>query len=62
MDFKDKTVIITGAARGIGRVIAEKFVRLGAVVVVNDLEQAAVDRVARMSPKRSRLRNYSIKH
>jgi 3-oxoacyl-[acyl-carrier protein] reductase len=47
MDFKDRIVIVTGAARGIGRVIAEKFVRLGAVVVVNDLEQEAVDRVAK---------------
>ncbi|MBN1212106.1 MAG: 3-oxoacyl-[acyl-carrier-protein] reductase [candidate division Zixibacteria bacterium] len=47
MDFKDKTVIVTGAARGIGRVIAERFARLGAAVVVNDLDQEAVDSVAR---------------
>jgi len=46
MDFKDKTVIVTGAARGIGRVIAERFSRLGAAVVINDLNQEAVERVA----------------
>jgi 3-oxoacyl-[acyl-carrier protein] reductase len=47
MDFKGKTVIVTGAARGIGRVIAERFSRLGAAVVINDLDQEAVDSVAK---------------
>ena len=32
MDFKDKVVIITGGAQGIGRCIAEEFEKLGATV------------------------------
>ena len=46
MDFKNKTVIVTGSARGIGRKIAEKFVAHGASVVICDLDQNDVERVA----------------
>ena len=37
MEFRGKTVIVTGAARGIGRAIAEAFSREGAHVVAADL-------------------------
>ncbi len=47
MEFAGKTVVITGSARGIGRVIAEKFAAQGANVVISDLDQNAVDAVAR---------------
>ena len=40
MRLKDKTTIITGAGRGIGRGIAEAFSREGARVVVADLDAA----------------------
>jgi 3-oxoacyl-[acyl-carrier protein] reductase len=43
MDFTNKTVIVTGSARGIGRVIAEAFARQHANVVISDLDQSAVD-------------------
>ena len=34
LDFSDRTVIVTGGCRGIGRVIAERFLGAGAAVVV----------------------------
>ena len=37
MDLKEKTVIVTGAARGIGRAIATAFAQEGANVVLADL-------------------------
>lgn len=46
MDFTGRTAIVTGSARGIGRAIAERFGGLHANVVVSDLDQAAVDKVA----------------
>jgi meso-butanediol dehydrogenase/(S,S)-butanediol dehydrogenase/diacetyl reductase len=37
MELRNRTVIVTGAARGIGRGIAEAFGRAGARVVIGDL-------------------------
>ena len=39
MDFKNKIVVITGGAQGIGRCIAEEFEKLGATVCVIDKQQ-----------------------
>jgi 3-oxoacyl-[acyl-carrier protein] reductase len=41
MDFTDKVVIITGAARGLGQAYARQFARLGASVAVNDLRDCS---------------------
>ena len=47
LNFAGKTVIVTGSARGIGRAIAEYFSKNKANVVICDLEQSAVDSVAK---------------
>jgi 3-oxoacyl-[acyl-carrier protein] reductase len=41
MDFTNKVVIITGAARGLGQEYARQFSRLGASVAVNDLRDCS---------------------
>jgi dehydrogenase/reductase SDR family protein 4 len=45
--LKDKVAIVTGASRGIGRSIAEVFVREGAQVVICGRKQETLDQVAK---------------
>lgn len=45
-DLKDKRVIITGAASGIGLATAQRFLSEGSRVVIFDWDQAALDRIA----------------
>jgi NAD(P)-dependent dehydrogenase (short-subunit alcohol dehydrogenase family) len=42
-DFADKVVLVTGAARGLGKQIARAFHGRGARVMLNDLRQDAID-------------------
>jgi NAD(P)-dependent dehydrogenase (short-subunit alcohol dehydrogenase family) len=45
-DFSGKTVIVTGAAKGIGQAAAVTFARKGATLVLVDLDAAMLDEVA----------------
>jgi NAD(P)-dependent dehydrogenase (short-subunit alcohol dehydrogenase family) len=46
MDVKDKVVVVTGAASGIGLGLATRFAKEGAHVVLSDLRQEASERFA----------------
>jgi NAD(P)-dependent dehydrogenase (short-subunit alcohol dehydrogenase family) len=46
MRLQDKTAVITGGARGIGRAIAERFVEEGASVVLADRDAEAAEKAA----------------
>ena len=47
MRFKDKVVVVTGGANGIGRSVAEQFAKDGARVAIWDLADEAGEKLAR---------------
>jgi len=52
MQIKNKVVVVTGGASGIGRALCERFAREGAsAVVVSDIDQSGIDQtVAAIAP------------
>jgi NAD(P)-dependent dehydrogenase (short-subunit alcohol dehydrogenase family) len=47
MDYQDKTVLVTGAANGIGRTIAKAYIEKGATVVLADKDHERGSETAR---------------
>lgn len=48
MSFSEKTVIVTGAAKGIGRAIATAFSSEGAFVIIADIDETECKRLMKM--------------
>ena len=46
IDYKDKTAVVTGAASGMGRCAGEELVKLGATVVLCDINGEALEKAA----------------
>ena len=46
MSFRNQIAVITGAARGVGKVVATRFARSGATAVLIDLDQEEAEEVA----------------
>jgi len=60
MRLKEKVAIVTGAAKGIGKAIAEGFAREGAKVVVNDLLEGLCREVAGEINKKYGVRTLAV--
>jgi NAD(P)-dependent dehydrogenase (short-subunit alcohol dehydrogenase family) len=50
VDLQDQVALVTGAAQGIGRAIADTFARNGARVVYTDLDESRTAEAARSAP------------
>ncbi len=53
--LNDKTCVVTGAARGIGRAIAERFRDEGAIVILTDIDEIGVETAAGIGCRFERL-------
>lgn len=47
-EFKDKVIVITGGANGIGRCLVEEFVKLGSKVIFMDIDKVAGEKLVNM--------------
>jgi len=47
LNLKEKVVIVSGSAHGLGKVIAESFLKEGASVVISDIDQSRLDKTSK---------------
>lgn len=60
-EFADKVILITGAGRGTGRVLAEAFATQGAIIAANDITPINLDEtIARITQEGGRIQDYVV--
>ena len=60
MDFSDKTAVITGSGRGLGKKIAASFAESGGTVVITARSQEEIDNTAKEINNKTNGKAYSI--
>ena len=58
--YKGKVAVVTGAASGIGRALAQQFAARGAKVAISDINDAGLKETLKSLPKGTKARSYHV--